>query len=59
MKEADLNAKFVKERLDSITTELAYLEHKIETYKKQNNIPEPTLYAKAAIVGHQELESTN
>ena len=58
VKEADLNAKFVKERLDSITTELAYLEHKIETYKKQNNIPEPTLYAKAAIVGHQELEST-
>lgn len=58
VKEADLNAKFVRERLDVITTELVYLEHKIETYKKQNNIPEPTLYAKAAITGYQELEST-
>ncbi|MBS6237343.1 MAG: hypothetical protein KH897_02955 [Bacteroides sp.] len=58
VREANLNAKFVRERLDTITTELAYLEQKIETYKKQNNIPEPTLYAKAAITGYQELEST-
>lgn len=58
VREANQNAKFVRERLDTITTELAYLEHKIETYKKQNNIPEPTLYAKAAITGYQELEST-
>ena len=58
VKEASLNAKFVKERLDNVTTELAYLEHRIEVYKKQNNIPEPALYAKAAITGYQELEST-
>ena len=57
VKEATINAKFVKERLDTITTELAYLEHQIETYKKQNNIPEPALYAKATVTGYQELES--
>ena len=34
------------------------MEHRIEVYKKQNNIPEPALYAKAAITGYQELEST-
>lgn len=58
VKEANLNARFVKERLDTITTELAYLEHEIEVYKKQNNMPEPTLYAKTTMTGHQELEST-
>jgi uncharacterized protein involved in exopolysaccharide biosynthesis len=58
VKEANLNAEFVRERLDTITMELAFLEHEIEAYKKQNNIPEPTLYAKATIAGHQELEST-
>ena len=47
----------MKERLDTITTELAYLEHQIETYKKRNNIPEPALYAKATVTGYQELES--
>lgn len=57
VRETDLNARFVRERLDTITTELAYLEHKIETYKKLNNIPEPTLYAKAAMTGKLELES--
>ena len=57
VKEATINAKFVKERLDTITTELAYLEHQIETYKKRNNIPEPALYAKATVTGYQELES--
>ena len=57
VREADLNARFVRGRLDTITTELAYLEHKIEAYKKQHNIPEPTLYAKAAMTGKLELES--
>lgn len=57
VQEAELNAQFVRSRLDTITTELAYLEHKIETYKKLNNIPEPTLYAKVAMTGKQELES--
>lgn len=58
VREADLNARFVKERLDSVTTELAWLEHRIEAYKRQNNIPDPALYAKAAMTGYQELEST-
>lgn len=57
VKEADLNARFVKVRLDTITTELAYLEHQIEVYQKYNNIPEPALYAKAAMTGKMELES--
>ncbi|RGN37273.1 GumC family protein [Bacteroides oleiciplenus] len=57
VEEADLNARFVRVRLDTITTELAYLEHQIEAYKKHNNIPEPTLYAKAAMTGKMELES--
>ncbi|WP_300901581.1 GNVR domain-containing protein [uncultured Bacteroides sp.] len=56
VKEAVSNARFVKERLDSVTMELAYLEHRIEAYKKQNNIPEPTLYAQVAISGYKELE---
>lgn len=57
VQEAELNAHFVSSRLDTITTELAYLEHKIEAYQKQNSIPEPALYAKVAIAGKQELES--
>lgn len=57
VKDANLNAKFVKERLDTVTRELAYLEHKIEAYKKQYNIPDPVLYAKATVTGRQELES--
>ncbi|WP_291528216.1 GumC family protein [Bacteroides sp. UBA939] len=57
VKETNQNANFVKERLDSVTAELVYLEHEIETYKKQNNIPEPALYANAAISGQRELES--
>lgn len=57
IKDANLNAKFVKERLDTVTIELAYLEHEIETYQKQYNIPDPTLYAEATITGRQELES--
>lgn len=57
VQEAELNARFVRGRLDTITTELAYLEHKIEAYKKLNNIPEPALYAKVAMAGKQELGS--
>lgn len=57
VQEAELNAHFVRSRLDTITTELAYLEHKIEAYQKLNSIPEPALYAKVAMAGKQELES--
>ncbi|MDR0895076.1 MAG: hypothetical protein LBN06_07235 [Prevotellaceae bacterium] len=58
VKEAGLNARFVKERLDTITTELAYLEYQIETYKRMNSIPEVSLYAKSAMTGSQQLEKT-
>lgn len=55
--ETDLNADFIRERLDSITVELAYLEHAIEQYKKQNELVDPALYTKSAMTGKQELES--
>ena len=55
-KEANLTAHFVKERLDTVALELAALEHRIEVYKKYNNIPDPALYAKNYISGQQELE---
>ncbi len=58
IRETELTARFVQERLDSVAAELALLEYKIENYQKENNIPEPVLYAKSAIAGHWELESS-
>lgn len=57
VKEATINARFVKERLDTVTTELAYLEHRIETYKKQNDMPELSLHAHMTVTEHQGLEN--
>jgi hypothetical protein len=58
VQEANLNARFVKERLDTVTVELAYLEHQIEKYKRFNNIPDPTLYAQATMTESRQLEKT-
>lgn len=58
IREAELTGRFVKERLDSVTTELALLEYGIENYKKENKIPEPSLYAQTTVAGHWKLEST-
>lgn len=57
VKETNINANFIRNRLDSVTLELAYLEHKIENYKRNHNIADPILYTKATISGKQELES--
>ena len=57
IKEANLNAQFIKERLDSVTYELSLLEHQLESYKQTNNFSAPMLYAEAALSGKQELES--
>lgn len=56
LQDATLNSTFVKERLDSITMELALMEHQIEKYKQSNNIPDPTLYGEATYMGNQEIE---
>ena len=56
MQDADLNSYFVRERLDTITMELALLEHQIEKYKQSNNIPNPILYGEATYMGNQEIE---
>ncbi|WP_455585076.1 GumC family protein [Bacteroides sp.] len=56
--DAALNSTFVRERLDSVTFELAVLEHKIEQYKQKNSIPDPVLYGKTTYLGNQEVENT-
>lgn len=54
--EAEVDALFVKERLDTITTELAFLEHRIEVYKQSNNMPDPGLYGSMTYMGNKETE---
>lgn len=54
--ELEINALFVKERLDTITQELAVLEHRIELYKQANKMPYPELYGSAAFMGNKEVE---
>lgn len=57
VKEANLNAQFIKERLDSTTFELSLIEHRLEKYKQENKLPDPMLYTQAAITGQKELET--
>lgn len=57
IREAGLNSTFVSQKLDTISRELSQLEIEIEAYQKQHNVPEPTLYAKAAMTGRQEVET--
>lgn len=57
IKEAGLNSRFVRQKLDTVSRELSQLEVEIEAYQKQHNVPEPTLYAKAAVTGRQEVEA--
>lgn len=54
--ESDLNSAFVKTRLDTITHELAILEHQIENYKQLNKMPDPMVYASVTYSGNKETE---
>ena len=54
--EAEINALFVKDKLDTITTELSFLEHRIELYKQSNNMPDPNLYGNVTYMGNRETE---
>lgn len=56
--EAGQNARFVRGKLDTITRELAYLEHGIEAFQKSHKIPEPELYAEVTMRGYQDMETT-
>ncbi len=54
--DANLNAQFVRERLDTITMELAMLEHKIENYKQKNKMPDLEAYGSVTYMGNKETE---
>lgn len=54
--EANLNSAFVKDRLDSVTLELAILEQQIETYKQINKMPDPGAYSSITYYGNKETE---
>lgn len=54
--EANLNSAFVKDRLDSVTLELATLERKIEIYKQDNKMPDPIAYGNVTYYGNKETE---
>lgn len=56
--ESEINAVFVKMKLDTITRELAVLEHQIERYKKANEIPDIELYGEAILKGYEGVEKT-
>lgn len=56
MHDTNLNAEFVGNRLDSITMELAILEHKIENYKQSNKMPSPEAHASITYYGNKETE---
>ena len=52
--ESNLNAEFVRKRLDTITTELAFLEHQIEKYKQGNKMPNINAHVSLVYYGNQE-----
>ena len=54
--DANLNAQFVRERLDTITMELAMLEHQIENYKQRNKMPDLEAYGTVTYMGNKETE---
>lgn len=54
--DANLNAQFVRERLDTITFELAMLEHQIENYKQKNKMPDLEAYGAVTYMGNKETE---
>ena len=54
--ESNLNADFVRNRLDTITTELAFLEHQIEKYKQGNKMPDINAHVSLIYYGNQEAE---
>lgn len=56
LKDANLNAAFVRNRLDTVTMELAMLEHQIEQYKQTNKMPNPEAYATVTYYGNKETE---
>ena len=55
-KETNINAIFIKNRLDTVTSELAILERKIELYKQVNKMPDPGLYGSITYAGNKETE---
>ncbi len=54
--EVSSNSAFVKNRLDSVTLELAILEHQIEKYKQVNKMPDPSAYSSITYYGNKETE---
>ncbi|OJU51393.1 MAG: hypothetical protein BGN96_08045 [Bacteroidales bacterium 45-6] len=53
-----VNGGFVKDRLDTVTRELAFLERKIEIYKQTNKIPIPDVYGSVTYYGNVEVEKS-
>ena len=58
VRDANLNAGFVRDRLDSITLELTMLEIQLEKYKQSNKMPDPELYAQATYYTNKDIEKT-
>ena len=58
VRDANLNAGFVRDRLDSITMELSLLEIQLEKYKQYNKMPDPELYAQATYYTNKDIEKT-
>lgn len=56
VEDANLNASFVKNRLDTITMELSLLEYQIEKYKQSNKMPDLEAYATVTYYGNKETE---
>ncbi|NDW12798.1 hypothetical protein D0T50_07830 [Bacteroides sp. 214] len=56
--EAEINADFVREKLNGISTELTILEEQIEQYKKVNEIPDLAIYGEAIMMGYEEVDKS-
>lgn len=56
IEESNLNVQFVLQKLDTVTMDLAYLEHQIEKYKQDNKIPDLSAYGEVTYLGNKEME---
>lgn len=54
--ETETSALFIRDQLDTITVELALIEHRLEVYKQSNNMPDPSLYGSITYMGNKETE---
>ena len=56
LQKTQINTRFVQEKLDSISLELAELEYKVERYKKENEFPDIATYTGLVASGSNEIE---